>query len=199
MSSNSAQYHKIKTYGDNALIKVVNEYLFFNGRFCGKLHFCPKREKYQIQMNIPVDKKYHSALCVAFPEINIQIRTCDYALCLCGEFDDITAIESFFNSLSRIYESFFLLAVEDPNPEDADLYEGTATIDTYRWRFHLSAEDDPWPFRLHGHHGNQVLDIRTGDVYNHSHRKTVMRRLNPQSLRQIQEKVRQHPDLKEFL
>lgn len=26
-----------------------------------------------------------------------------------------------------------------------------------------------------------------------------MRRLNPQSLRQIQEKVRQHPDLKEFL
>lgn len=150
-------------------------------------------------MNIPVDKKYHSALCVAFPEINIQIRTCDYALCLSGEFNDIAAVESFFNSLSRIYESFFLLAVEDPNPEDADLYEGTATIDTYRWRFHLSAEDDPWPFRLHGHHGNQVLDIRTGDVYNHSHRKTVMRRLNPQSLRQIQEKVRQHPDLKEFL
>ena len=118
---------------------------------------------------------------------------------MCGEFDDITAIESFFASLCRIYESFFILSVEDPNPEDADLYEGTATIDTYRWRFHLSAEDDPWPFRLHGHHGNQVLDIRTGDVYNHSHRKTVMRRLNPQSLRQIQEKVRQHPDLKEFL
>lgn len=95
MSNNSAQYHKIKTYGDNALIKVVNEYLFFNGRFCGKLHFCQKREKYQIQMNIPVDKKYHSALCVAFPEINIQIRTCDYALCLSGEFNDIAAVESF--------------------------------------------------------------------------------------------------------
>lgn len=116
-------------------------------------------------MNIPVDKKYHSAFCVAFPEINIQIRTCDYALCLSGEFNDIAAVESFFDSLSCIYESFFILSVEDPNPEDADLYEGTATIDTYRWRFHLSAEDDPWPFRLHGHHGNQVLDIRTGDVY----------------------------------
>ena len=53
--------------------------------------------------------------------------------------------------------------------------------------------------RLHGHHGNQVLDIRTGDVYNHAHRQAVIRKLNPQSLRQIQEKVRQHPDLKEFL
>lgn len=198
MPNNSAK-HQIKTYGDNALIKVVNEYLFFNGRLCGRLHFCPEQKKYQTQINISIDKKYHSALQVAFPEVNVQIRTCDYALCLSGEFNNVVAVDSFFASLCRIYESFFLLAVEDPNPEDADLYEGTATIDTYRWRFHLSAEDDPWPFRLHGHHGNQVLDIRTGDVYNHSHRKTVMRRLNPQSLRQIQEKVRQHPDLKEFL
>ena len=199
MSNNSAKHHKIKTYGDNALIKVVNEYLFFNGRLCGRLHFCPEQKKYQTQINISIDKKYHSALQVAFPEVNVQIRTCDYALCLSGEFNNVVAVDSFFASLCRIYESFFILSVEDPNPEDADLYEGTATIDTYRWRFHLSAEDDPWPFRLHGHHGNQVLDIRTGDVYNHSPRKTVMRRLNPQSLRQIQEKVRQHPDLKEFL
>lgn len=198
MPNNSAK-HQIKTYGDNALIKVVNEYLFFNGRLCGRLHFCPEQKKYQTQINISIDKKYHSALQVAFPEFNVQIRTCDYALCLSGEFNNVVAVDSFFSSLCRIYESFFILSVEDPNPEDADLYEGTATIDTYRWRFHLSAEDDPWPFRLHGHHGNQVLDIRTGDVYNHSHRKTVMRRLNPQSLRQIQEKVRQHPDLKEFL
>lgn len=198
MPNNSAK-HQIKTYGDNALIKVVNEYLFFNGRLCGRLHFCPEQKKYQTQINISIDKKYHSALQVAFPEVNVQIRTCDYALCLSGEFNNVAAVDSFFDSLCRIYESFFILSVEDPNPEDADLYEGTATIDTYRWRFHLSAEDDPWPFRLHGHHGNQVLDIRTGDVYNHSHRKTVMRRLNPQSLRQIQEKVRQHPDLKEFL
>lgn len=198
MLNNSAK-HQIKTYGDNALIKVVNEYLFFNGRLCGRLHFCPERKKYQTQINISIDKKYHSALQVAFPEVNVQIRTCDYALCLSGEFNNVAAVDSFFDSLCRIYESFFILSVEDPNPEDADLYEGTATIDTYRWRFHLSAEDDPWPFRLHGHHGNQVLDIRTGDVYNHSHRKTVMRRLNPQSLRQIQEKVHQHPDLKEFL
>lgn len=198
MPNNSAK-HQIKTYGDNALIKVVNEYLFFNGRLCGRLHFCPEQKKYQTQINISIDKKYHSALQVAFPEVNVQIRTCDYALCLSGEFNNVAAVDSFFASLCRIYESFFILSVEDPNPEDADLYEGTATIDTYRWRFHLSAEDDPWPFRLHGHHGNQVLDIRTGDVYNHSHRKTVMRRLNPQSLRQIQEKVRQHPDLKEFL
>lgn len=198
MPNNSAK-HQIKTYGDNALIKVVNEYLFFNGRLCGRLHFCPEQKKYQTQINISIDKKYHSALQVAFPEVNVQIRTCDYALCLSGEFNNVVAVDSFFASLCRIYESFFILSVEDPNPEDADLYEGTATIDTYRWRFHLSAEDDPWPFRLHGHHGNQVLDIRTGDVYNHSHRKTVMRRLNPQSLRQIQEKVRQHPDLKEFL
>lgn len=198
MPNNSAK-HQIKTYGDNALIKVVNEYLFFNGRLCGRLHFCPEQKKYQTQINISIDKKYHSALQVAFPEVNVQIRTCDYALCLSGEFNNVVAVDSFFSSLCRIYESFFILSVEDPNPEDADLYEGTATIDTYRWRFHLSAEDDPWPFRLHGHHGNQVLDIRTGDVYNHSHRKTVMRRLNPQSLRQIQEKVRQHPDLKEFL
>ncbi|MDO5385997.1 MAG: hypothetical protein Q4F75_01840 [Pseudomonadota bacterium] len=198
MPNNSAK-HQIKTYGDNALIKVVNEYLFFNGRLCGRLHFCPERKKYQTQINISIDKKYHSALQVAFPEVNVQIRTCDYALCLSGEFNNVAAVDSFFDSLCRIYESFFILSVEDPNPEDADLYEGTATIDTYRWRFHLSAEDDPWPFRLHGHHGNQVLDIRTGDVYNHSHRKTVMRGLNPQSLRQIQEKVRQHPDLKEFL
>lgn len=198
MPNNSAK-HQIKTYGDNALIKVVNEYLFFNGRLCGRLHFCPEQKKYQTQINISIDKKYHSALQVAFPEVNVQIRTCDYALCLSGEFNNVAAVDSFFASLCRIYESFFILSVEDPNPEDADLYEGTATIDTYRWRFHLSAEDDPWPFRLHGHHGNQVLDIRTGNVYNHSHRKTVMRRLNPQSLRQIQEKVRQHPDLKEFL
>lgn len=198
MPNNSAK-HQIKTYGDNALIKVVNEYLFFNGRLCGRLHFCPEQKKYQTQINISIDKKYHSALQVAFPEVNVQIRTCDYALCLSGEFNNVVAVDSFFSSLCRIYESFFILSVEDPNPEDADLYEGTATIDTYRWRFHLSAEDDPWPFRLHGHHGNQVLDIRTGDVYNHSHRKTVMRRLNPQSLSQIQEKVRQHPDLKEFL
>lgn len=198
MPNNSAK-HQIKTYGDNALIKVVNEYLFFNGKLCGRLHFCPEQKKYQTQINISIDKKYHSALQVAFPEVNVQIRTCDYALCLSGEFNNVAAVDSFFASLCRIYESFFILSVEDPNPEDADLYEGTATIDTYRWRFHLSAEDDPWPFRLHGHHGNQVLDIRTGDVYNHSHRKTVMRRLNPQSLRQIQEKVRQHPDLKEFL
>lgn len=198
MPNNSAK-HQIKTYGDNALIKVVNEYLFFNGRLCGRLHFCPEQKKYQTQINISIDKKYHSALQVAFPEVNVQIRTCDYALCLSGEFNNVVAVDSFFASLCRIYESFFILSVEDPNPEDADLYEGTATIDTYRWRFHLSAEDDPWPFRLHGHHGNQVLDIRTGNVYNHSHRKTVMRRLNPQSLRQIQEKVRQHPDLKEFL
>lgn len=198
MPNNSAK-HQIKTYGDNALIKVVNEYLFFNGRLCGRLHFCPEQKKYQTQINISIDKKYHSALQVAFPEVNVQIRTCDYALCLSGEFNNVVAVDSFFASLCRIYESFFILSVEDPNPEDADLYEGTATIDTYRWRFHLSSEDDPWPFRLHGHHGNQVLDIRTGDVYNHSHRKTVMRRLNPQSLRQIQEKVRQHPDLKEFL
>lgn len=198
MPNNSAK-HQIKTYGDNTLIKVVNEYLFFNGRLCGRLHFCPEQKKYQTQINISIDKKYHSALQVAFPEVNVQIRTCDYALCLSGEFNNVVAVDSFFASLCRIYESFFILSVEDPNPEDADLYEGTATIDTYRWRFHLSAEDDPWPFRLHGHHGNQVLDIRTGNVYNHSHRKTVMRRLNPQSLRQIQEKVRQHPDLKEFL
>ena len=198
MSNNSAK-HQIKTYGDNALIKVVNEYLFFNGRLCGRLHFCQRQKKYLTKINIPVDKKYHSALQLAFPQIDIQIRACDYAICLTGEFDNIAKIDSFFDSLCRIYESFFILAVEDPNPEDADLYEGTATIDTYRWRFHLSAEDDPWPFRLHGHHGNQVLDIRTGNVYNHSHRKTVMRRLNPQSLRQIQEKVRQHSDLKEFL
>ena len=198
MPNNSAK-HQIKTYGDNALIKVVNEYLFFNGRLCGRLHFCPEQKKYQTQINISIDKKYRSALQVAFPEVNVQIRTCDYALCLSGEFNNVVAVDSFFASLCRIYESFFILSVEDPNPEDADLYEGTATIDTYRWRFHLSAEDDPWPFRLHGHHGNQVLDIRTGNVYNHSHRKTVMRRLNPQSLRQIQEKVRQHPDLKEFL
>lgn len=198
MPNNSAK-HQIKTYGDNALIKVVNEYLFFNGRLCGRLHFCPEQKKYQTQINISIDKKYHSALQVAFPEVNVQIRTCDYALCLSGEFNNVVAVDSFFASLCRIYESFFILSVEDPNPEDADLYEGTATIDTYRWRFHLSAEDDPWPFRLHGHHGNQVLDIRTGNVYNHSHRKTVKRRLNPQSLRQIQEKVRQHPDLKEFL
>lgn len=198
MPNNSAK-HQIKTYGNNALIKVVNEYLFFNGRLCGRLHFCPEQKKYQTQINISIDKKYHSALQVAFPEVNVQIRTCDYALCLSGEFNNVAAVDSFFDSLCRIYESFFILSVEDPNPEDADLYEGTATIDTYRWRFHLSAEDDPWPFRLHGHHGNQVLDIRTGDVYNHSHRKTVMRRLNPQSLRQIQEKVHQHPDLKEFL
>lgn len=198
MPNNSAK-HQIKTYGDNALIKVVNEYLFFNGKLCGRLHFCPEQKKYQMQINISIDKKYHSALQVAFPEVNVQIRTCDYALCLSGEFNNVAAVDSFFASLCRIYESFFILSVEDPNPEDADLYEGTATIDTYRWRFHLSTEDDPWPFRLHGHHGNQVLDIRTGDVYNHSHRKTVMRRLNPQSLHQIQEKVRQHPDLKEFL
>lgn len=198
MSNNSAK-HQIKTYGDNALIKVVNEYLFFNGRLCGRLHFCPEQKKYQTQINISIDKKYHSALQVAFPEVNVQIRTCDYALCLSGEFNDVTAVDSFFDSLCRVYETFFILSVEDPNPEDADLYEGTATIDTYRWRFHLSDEDDPWPFRLHGHHGNQVLDIRTGDVYNHAHRQAVIRRLNPQSLRQIQEKVRQHPDLKEFL
>ena len=158
MSNNSAKHHKIKTYGDNALIKVVNEYLFFNGRLCGRLHFCPEQKKYQTQINISIDKKYHSALQVAFPEVNVQIRTCDYALCLSGEFNNVAAVDSFFASLCRIYESFFILSVEDPNPEDADLYEGTATIDTYRWRFHLSAEDDPWPFRLHGHHGNQVLD-----------------------------------------
>lgn len=198
MSNNSTK-HQIKTYSDNALIKVVNEYLFFNGRLCGRLHFCPEQKKYQTQINISIDKKYHSALQVAFPEVNVQIRTCDYALCLSGEFNDVTAVDSFFDSLCRVYETFFILSVEDPNPEDADLYEGTATIDTYRWRFHLSDEYDPWPFRLHGHHGNQVLDIRTGDVYNHAHRQAIIRRLNPQSLRQIQEKVRQHPDLKEFL
>lgn len=72
---------------------------------------------------------------VAFPEVNVQIRTCDYALCLSGEFNNVAAVDSFFASLCRIYESFFILSVEDPNPEDADLYEGTATIDTYRWRF----------------------------------------------------------------
>lgn len=199
MPNNSRHCYTVKTYGLNALIKVVNDYLFFNGRFCGRIHFFPRQKKCQAQINIPVDKKYHSMLQEAFPEMNIQIRTCDYALCLCGEFSDPSAMDNFFDSLCRIYESFFILAVEDPNPEDTDLYEGTATIGTYHWRFHLSGEDDPWPFLLHGHHGNQVLDIRTGDVFNHAHRQAVIRRLNPQSLRQIQEKVRQHPDLKEFL
>lgn len=49
MSNNSAKYHKIKTYGDNALIKVVNEYLFSTADFAESFIFAQngKSTKYK--------------------------------------------------------------------------------------------------------------------------------------------------------
>lgn len=197
MPNNSSSDKNYKVFGDNSLIRIVNETLFVNGYFAGSIFQNPLNNHIKFRLFFELEDKYHNTLLQNLPLENIKIETSNYHIIFEAEFENIPKVEDFFIKLCHSYECCFDIVVEKVNELEC-VQEGTATIGNHQWRIHKSDADDIWPFPIHAHCHCEVLDPFTGNVYICHDRSRVIRKVSKRNLRLIQEKIRKNKDYGEL-
>nr|QIM10465.1 hypothetical protein PlAlph_3570 [uncultured Alphaproteobacteria bacterium] len=193
MINNSSSDKKYKVFGDNSLIKRVNEFLFFNGYLSGSITHNSSNHYIKMQLFVDLEEKHHNNFLQELPLDNIEIEPYDYGILFRAEFKSMSDINAFFCKLCNAYDALFDLIVEMDNEQDL-LIEGTATIGNHQWRIHKTDVDDLWPFPLHAHCHSEVLDPFTGYVYFCHDRKKIIRKISKRNLRLIQDRIRRNKD-----
>ena len=197
MTNNPVQDKKYKVFGDSSLIRVVNEFLFFNGYLSGSIFHNSSNHHTKIQLFVDLEKKHHNNFLQELPLANTTIEQHNDGILFKSEFENMLDVSTFLTKLCNAYDTLFDLVVEIDN-EQAPLTEGTATIGNHQWRIHKSDADDIWPFPLHAHSHREVLDPFTGNIYFCYDRKRVIGKVSKRNLRLIQEKIRKNKDYGEL-